>query len=391
VSTIGIYDYDFMNYEHVIPNLECAKLYTYFHNHHEIAVLTPTLNPHPYTKCYIRKDYDDGLYPKELFLDNCVYGGRAFNPDRYTPLEEAIEKTIPNMHLYDKYADHFGNGPGDPALYKRILNCAHIRLSTDEVNPKSMNQLNRIMSTGRYSGIIFHDYDLSRIHGAQDIIQELSLSRHYIGKPDQINPYPIGTKFPIQVNSSEELEKWTKITFIPTLLLIQYNGLMTDSDIYNLCLSNKRMAKQLYYNISATCSTENQFLKEHLPKIFIQTLFLRRQNIKILLKYDEDLIVTPEVKKFIELLNCWLSFRIHEGFLPTTQTLYTFCRDTKKLGYRDWAFRHVTVTTEEARDVFQFFRQTDYELFEKFYSWDIITYEGGKFINEWQRNTSKNN
>lgn len=386
MSTISIYDADFFNYEHVIPNLECAKLYTYFHNHHEIAVLTSTLNPTPYTNCYIRKDYNDGLYPKEYFLENCIYGGRAFNPDHYEPLDLAIERTIPNMHLYDKYQKYFGTAPGDPALYKRILNCAHIRLSTDEKNPKTINQLKRIMSTGRYSGIVFHDYDLSRIDGAQDIIQELSLSRHYVGKPDEINPYPIGTKFPIQVNNSADFNKWLQITFIPTLLLIQYNGLMTDTDVYNLCLSNKRMAKQLYYNISEGCSSENEFLIQRLPKIYPQILFLRRQNIKILLKYDEELIVTPEIKKFIELLNCWLSFYWFEGYLPMTQTLYVFCRDAARYQYKSWTFKTVTVTIDEARDVFQFFRETNYEFFKMFYYWDAVIYEGGKFVNEWRRN-----
>ena len=390
MSTISIYDADFFNYEHVIPNLECAKLYTYFHNHHEIAVLTPTLNPLPYTSCYIRKDYNDGLYPKEYFLDNCVYGGRAFNPDHYEPLDLAIERTIPNMHLYDKYQKYFGTAPRDPALYKRILNCAHIRLSTDEKLPKTLNQLKRIMSTGRYSGIIFHDYDLSRIEGAQDTIKELSLSRHYVGKPDEINPYPIGTKFPIQVNNSEDLRRWTEITFIPTLLLIQYNGLMTDTDVYNLCCSNKRMAKQLYYNISEGCSSENEFLIQRLPKIYPQILFLRRQNIKILLKYDEELIVNPIVKKFIELLNCWLSFYWFEGYLPMTQTLYTFCRDTARYQYKTWTFKTVTVTVDEARDVFQFFRETNYEFFKMFYYWDAVIYEGGQFVNEWRRNQKEN-
>lgn len=386
MSTIGIYDADFFNYEHVIPNLECAKLYTYFHNHHEIAVLTPNLNPRPYTQCYIRKDYNDGIYPKDFFLDNCVYGGRAFNPDHYEPLDLAIERTIPNMHLYDKYQSYFGTSPGDPALYKRILNCAHIRLSNDERTPKTINQLKRIMSTGRYSGIIFHDYDLSLIEGAQDIIKEISLSRHYVGKPDVINPYPIGTKFPIQVDNSADLAKWTEIVFIPTLLLIQFNGLMTDTDIYNLCRSNKRMAKQLYYNITTGCSSENDFLMQRLPKIFIQTLFLRRQNIKILLKYDEELIATPEVKNFIKLLNCWFSFSWMEGFLPRTQTLYGFCRDNKRLHYKNWAFLNVTVSTDDARDAFQFIREKNYELFKMFYEWDAVVYEGGNFVNEWRRN-----
>jgi len=384
MSTIGIYDYDFMTYKNVIPNLECAKLYTYFHNHHEIAVLTPRLDPAPYTQFYIRKEYDDGIYPKELFLPNCIYSGRAFNPDHYEPLDTAIEKTIPNMHLYDKYFKKFGYTHPEQVLFKRILNCAHIRLSTDEKNPKTINQLQRIMSTGRYTGIIFHDYDLSRIQGAQDIIQQISLTRHYVGKPDVINPYPIGTKFPIQVNNSEELHKWLKIKYIPKLLSIQYNGLIEPSVLNDLCDENKQLAKQIYYNITSGCSSENDFLMNRLKEIFIQVLFLRRQHIKILLKYDDFLIVTPEVKNFIDLLNCWLSSTWQENFLPTAQTLYMFCYRNSKFHYTNWGFKMVKLSVDEIRDAFQFFRETNYEFFKTFYEWDNAKYkEGGFLINDW--------
>ena len=30
MSTIGVYDADFFRYEELMPNLECAKLVTYF-------------------------------------------------------------------------------------------------------------------------------------------------------------------------------------------------------------------------------------------------------------------------------------------------------------------------------------------------------------------------
>ena len=45
--SIGVFDYDFFNYESVIPNLECAKLVTYYRQHNHLAVLTPTLVPEP--------------------------------------------------------------------------------------------------------------------------------------------------------------------------------------------------------------------------------------------------------------------------------------------------------------------------------------------------------
>ena len=54
MAVYGIYDYDFFNYENVIPNLECAKLITYYRQHNELAVLVPSLTPEPYTKFIVR-------------------------------------------------------------------------------------------------------------------------------------------------------------------------------------------------------------------------------------------------------------------------------------------------------------------------------------------------
>jgi len=39
MAVIGIHDYDFFNYEHVIPNIDCAKYLTYYRNHQTIAAL----------------------------------------------------------------------------------------------------------------------------------------------------------------------------------------------------------------------------------------------------------------------------------------------------------------------------------------------------------------
>ena len=390
MGVVGVYDWDFMHYENVIPNLECAKLYTYFHNRHEIAVLASEIEPERYTKFFVRKEYNDGIYPKTLFLPNCEYGGRAFTPEHYSPLAPEIERTIPNMHLYDKYVDHFGTKTVEKQQIKHILNCAHIRLSTDEENPKTMAQLLRIFDTGGYTGIIFHDYDLARIEGAYDVIYELSQTRHFKTKKG-INPYAVGNKFPIQVSNSKELEKWLKVISMPNLFCLQYNGLMDDDTLYYLCTENTRLARQVYYKIDEGWYNENHFLNFELPKIFIQALFLRRQGIKILLKYSDDKIITPELQTFIDLLNCWLSFSWMENFMRGTQSLYQFCRKNKLLHYKNWAFMNVTVPTDDARDTFQYIRENNYELFKMLYELESVVYEGGTFIDEWERNSRKNN
>ena len=80
MGVIGVYDWDFFNYSPMIPNLECAKLLAYHKQRRDVTVLLPVLGSlDRYSKVYIRKDYDDGLYSRHLLLNNVEYGGRFFN------------------------------------------------------------------------------------------------------------------------------------------------------------------------------------------------------------------------------------------------------------------------------------------------------------------------
>lgn len=377
--SVGIFDYDFFNYESVVPNLECAKLVTYYRQHNQLAVLTPTLAPEPYTRYFIRKEYDDGNYPRKLFLPNCEYGGRAFNPDQYIPLPPEIERTIPDMHLYDKYIGYFGKKKAEQTQIKRILNCAHMRLAPDSKNLLSFEKLQPHFN--KVTGIFLHDYDLAELK-AYDLILKLQNQREFRTRPG-INPYPIGNKYPIKVYSSEELTKWYKIVTIPNAFFLEYYGLMTDEVLYRLCIENKRMARQIYYNITYGCSTENDFIINRLPKIFIQVLFLRMANVKILLNYSDEFLVTKELQDLIELLNCWLSFERQEDFAPHSQPLYKFCRDNSYFHYTTWEFLTIKLSFDEIRNAFQYIREHNYNLFKMFYEWDEVKYKGGKILNEW--------
>lgn len=370
-----------MNYENVIPNLECAKLCTYYHNMHQIAALVPTFTPEPYTNFFVRKEYDDGVFPKALFAPNVSYSGRAFNPNRYAPLASQIEKTIPDMHIYDRYIYKYGSTQSELKQIKRILNCAHMRLSIDGHTPKTVNQLRNILDTKQYSGIIFHDYNLGEVDNAYDTIIALSNTRRYREK-DEIRPYPIGNKFPIKVNSSKELNKWLKVNAMANIFFLQYNGLMDDSVLYSLCLENKRMARQVFYDITQCLSSEQEFTNYYAEKIFKQVLFMRRQFIKIRLIYDETLNLPMEIKNFIQLLNSWIRFSLNEQTVIFNQTLYNVCRnyEQQKFNYNDFTFRIIKIPIAEIRDLFQYFRINNYNLFKLFYECEEVKLQGGEFI-----------
>ena len=196
------------------------------------------------------------------------------------------------------------------------------------------------------------------------LILQLQNQREYRTRHG-INPYPVGNKFPIKVYSSEELNKWCKIVTIPNAFFLEYYGLMTDKVLYHLCIENKRMARQIYYNVTYGCSTENEFVMDRLPKIFTQVLFLRIAGIKILLNYDNEFLKTKELRDFMELLNCWLSFQWYSSYAPHSQPLYKFCRDNSYFHYTKWGyFKNVKLSCDEIRDTFQYIRERNYELFK---------------------------
>ena len=68
--SIGLYDDDFMRYAPVCFNLDLMKLSTYYKRKKEVVVLSPTLEPERYTHFIFRKDYNDGNFNKNIFLDN---------------------------------------------------------------------------------------------------------------------------------------------------------------------------------------------------------------------------------------------------------------------------------------------------------------------------------
>jgi hypothetical protein len=123
------------------------------------------------------------------------------------------------------------------------------------------------MMPEKYSGIFLHDYDIASLD-AFELIKSFSEERTFrlSGEP---NPYPVGNKYPIKIYSSEELQKWSSLTVLPNLFYLEYCGLIDNTVLQNLCLDNRRMARQIDYNITHGCSSENEFLVQRLPKIFL--------------------------------------------------------------------------------------------------------------------------
>ena len=67
MSTVMIHDWDFFHYQNVMPNLECAKFLSFAKSHRYITVLSPVFEPANYSKTFVRKDYDDGIFDERFF------------------------------------------------------------------------------------------------------------------------------------------------------------------------------------------------------------------------------------------------------------------------------------------------------------------------------------
>lgn len=381
---VGIYDLDFMSYENIIPNLECAKLATWYRRKHTVASLAPSLSPEMYSKMHVRKEYDDGVYPEDLFKSNVEYGGRAFTSGEYIPLASEVESIIPDMEMYNKFKENFGVTKSGQYLFNRITKAAHIRVAPNNtIDEEYIETLYSILKVRQndFSGIILHDYNLGSVPAAVEALQYLSCSRNYITKTG-IRPFQIGNKYPIVLNSLEQLKDWVSIPIFPKVLFIQYDGLMDHDTLIELIKNHSKFAIRLYYNPAEAQSSENHFIEKLSLEIFKQVLLLRRKGFKMLLYYDDSQFIRPEIKIFLDLINCWLRFTYNDKLPPGYQTLYRFCRQYRKFQYRSWAFyKIVTVSLKDMRKMFSFFRKHNYQLFQMFYEWDKVELYKGDIIN----------
>lgn len=385
--SIGLYDDDFNKYTPICFNLDLMKLSTYYKKRKEVVVLAPELEPERYTHFIFRKDYDDGYFDKQIFLSNVDYGGHAFTKTKYKSLPEFIQLTKPDKHLYDKFIYKYQETKKLNNLFNTMVRAEHIRLSLDGENIwKDYEKTFDISPKTRC--IIFHDYDLEKIKDSNLAVSDIinTMSKYY-GARGQL----VGMKFPVQVYNEQDLKKWTKFNPMNLMFGIQYNGLMDNEFFQDFLLQNNRgmISRNLYYNITHGSSSENDFIKNRLSKIFKQVLLSRSLGIKILLKYTDNFFMDKRWERIIYLFNLYCNNHDKEY------------RKTLEAGYRDYSntytlYRYVTTknfftillknqenwfTKDEMRDLFQLVREKDYETFKMFYEMGKVKLQGGEIIN----------
>ena len=378
MGTILVYDWDYFHYPHVIPNLECAKYAAWRKKKRDIVVCSPIFEPAHYTSIFFRKEYDDGIYDNRILRPNVEYGGRAFS-ELYKSYPLEMERIEPDFTIYDKYRDMYGTKKADREEIKTILNATHARLSLDgkTLEPFPFDRLQP-----RHPSVILHDYDLGNIPGAFELLEEVAASR-----PSGLS-YRIGNKYPINVYNFQDLQKWLKLPPMGTCFYLQYNGVFTDEEIIELMRAPVLGLRQMVYNFTYNCPSEEVFVEKVLPRIYKQALFLRSHRQKILLNIDTEFFKTKELLDLLKLIDCFYGKTRHLDLLmPETQTLYKYCSWGKRAELEVLPWIHFRVSLEEMRASFQYIRKHNYEVFDMFYSMPNVITKGGKLVNEWSRDS----
>ena len=176
---------------------------------------------------------------------------------------------------------------------------------------------------------------------------------------------------------------------------IEIHGLLKDEVLYEFIETQKNtsISQQSRYYILDNLNSDEEILKA-LPDIYRQIIYLRSHRIQISLIYDNTTFSNPLLKKTLDLMVHYLNQghkMTKDRFYKTLgyDNLFSFARRLKD--YYAVTSHYVTksdnlLSRGEAREVFEYIQQNNYELFKMFYECTYVEFKGGKFQNGSKRN-----
>lgn len=170
----------------------------------------------------------------------------------------------------------------------------HFRLSLD--GKTIWDNFEKQLTQERPRTLFVHDFDLNRIDGAFELLKDMT-SQIIVG----CHTAALGNKFPIQTYNREDLLKWSSIQPAKNFFSLQHNGLMEPNllkDFIDISRGTS-IPRLLDYVVTSGCSSENDFLKNRLQEIYLQICFLRREKVKISLKYEDGFFSNPKWERLI--------------------------------------------------------------------------------------------
>lgn len=368
--SIGLYDADMAKYTHVPFNLELMKMATYYQKNREIVTLSPYFSPERYTKFIYRKDYFDGSFePQLLRFPNIEYGGLAFSSNNYIPLPLDIEKQIPNTGIYSRYHKDFAILNPYEKFFGKMTKGAHFRLS---LNGKDIwNDFEKQINFNEPNYILFlHDYNLNNIKNSDQVIQDIMAQLKKIGISRAL-----AVKFPIQTEKEADFFKWLQFLPARSIYTVQYKGVMSDeaiADFTKIKISND-FSKQIEYIVASSLYDENHFLEAVLPKIFKQIIFLQMHKQKITLKSEDYFFSDQRWEQVLNFLNCYLAWA------RTQKTYDSISVSVFASQLHEYKQSNLPFSKKEAREIFRFVGEQNYDLFKQFYECSRVKLIGGTF------------
>lgn len=349
------------------------KLAAYYKSKREIVVLSPSFTPERHQKFFLRKDYNDGMFPAGLEkIPNLDYGGYAFTNGVYVPMDRSIEIMHPDTSIYsvmEKTIRNFGEKRESKKIFNNLMEAEHCRISLDgkTIWPEYHKQFKALKMS---RNLIFHDYDLGKIKGSIDEIQKILRLARTDGWATRV-----GMKFPVTIYTGDDLLKWVKIRPNSTFFFLRYDGVI-DDDAFEYFVGScheKTIYRDLEYYVTATSENEKEFIEKYIQRIFRQVVTSRSYRVFFTLKYEEDFFFEKRWEDVIELMNFY-----HNSLKNVPQALYyrkitdDTMYDFAKATYDELPFQYKKgMTKEKIREIFRFVAKNHPALFDDFYNFNV--------------------
>lgn len=311
-----------------------------------------------YSKILVRKDYEDGNYPSNIFSNpksDC--GGMVFSNGIYQPMDLKIEALSPDTGIYENMSKYYQEDKITNEKFESQLKSPHVRLSLDGSTiwkdwERQLDGLQR----GKTFSLVIHDKGLENIHGAVETISKTLQTLHPIGRR-------LAFKYPINIFTDKQFADWGQFRKLKTMSNMILHKLFDDKLFLGAIESIENGGMECEYLL-----TKEMCTNENLTKIYKQVVFLREHRSRILLNTAEGNLVSPEIKSTLRLISeysayCYKSSR--------DISLYTYAKSSS-----GWL-------KIDLINLFNYLRENNYPLFKLFYECLSVVFNGENFESRW--------
>lgn len=384
---IGCYDEDMVSYIRAPFNIDLMKISSYYKSRNNVVSITNHLDINKYSKFFYRKDYYDGKVKAEILTNPKVnYGGRAFSVNKYIQMPLDIEEMKPDKTLYLPMKDYFcsfftkdfGSTKAIQNLYKLLYEATDVRFSLNGSNVWENYEKQIYYKNDSTTNLIIHDYnplEISDIHYAiKNVLQNVKNNRFK----------RVGVKYPVSIyNNDSRIFKWLDYKLIPEMFNIELEGICSDEFFFELCssINNKAIFSNSFYNLTENYPGDENFLKEKMPHLYHQIVFLCNNGIRIPLIYDKEVFSNPQIGKVLSLFVMFLanSNSKWRSRHRDEYSLYRYIRESTNASLRTNYYNQYGLNKNDIRNLFTFIKDNNYDLFKDFYECHIVKLEGGNF------------